>query len=83
MRGRGGVTDFPSSPAGAGSASVEEGELYLAIRDHVATGDELMFLRGEQILVIQKLSEREWVVRLTAATTQQRLWRSPILRCAL
>jgi len=41
----------------------EDGEPYVAICDHLAsTLDELMFLKGEQIFVIDKMSDTMWKV---------------------
>lgn len=42
--------------------------MYVATLDHVAkTDDDLMFLKGEQIKLIKKLSEDVWQVRPVCA----------------
>ena len=62
-------TPPPRGHARTESGASEDGDLYIAIRDHVAVDNELMFLKGEQILVIERPSEDLWIVRSPRART--------------
>ena len=62
----------PRGHARTDSGASEDGDLYIAIRDHVASADELMFLKGEVVLVTDRESDAKWTVRWLAASESDR-----------
>lgn len=65
------------------SGASEDGDLYIAVRDHVAVDNELMFLKGEQILVIERPSDDLWIVRFARGRVAAQLATRSVEPCRL